>query len=556
MYGYDRVGKVVPASPTHGHLSQVAATATAAARRPPRPRDHRGDAQPVPRPGHARARRARRRRAADQQPAGGRGERAADVAAARPAARRGLQRVAPPGRRSACSRSATSTRPVRASCPTSTRRWASCSPVRRRRRRSPSGARSPRRWASVHASTSRVVPAGLHPTRSATLVAGRDTIGAVGEVAPEVLDAFGITGGSQSSSSTCDPCSGASRSRRSGSRRAATRRATSTSRSSFPRTFRRRSSTRRSARAPGPARRPRPVRRLPRRRHRRRRAQPRVPAAAAGAGPQPDRRRRRRRPPAGHHGRPPSSGPSCAADGRVDAADPGGSGCVVPMTLSALIVGAIAVRRARRVRTRATVDAISGPAAGLPAVVGGGRGADRHGATGRLGGHRAGQTATARSPSPWRRSDDEVDFAAEFDRLPDAEARLAGRTFGEIQSELSPTAVDGSRGDADRAPDIVFALAMARAAVQATDPDASPRDQALAVLPFAVQDLVGFDEIADTFAAGDLAALGRRASTPASPARRGRAARSTEAGRGGGRSARSPTSSASGSPRASCATSS
>ena len=39
-----------------------------------------------------------------------------------------------------------------------------------------------------------VVPAGLHPTRSATLVAGRDTIGAVGEVAPEVLDAFGITG--------------------------------------------------------------------------------------------------------------------------------------------------------------------------------------------------------------------------------------------------------------------------------------------------------------------------------------------------------------------------
>ena len=39
-----------------------------------------------------------------------------------------------------------------------------------------------------------VVPAGLHPTRSATLVAGRDAIGAVGEVAPEVLEAFGITG--------------------------------------------------------------------------------------------------------------------------------------------------------------------------------------------------------------------------------------------------------------------------------------------------------------------------------------------------------------------------
>ncbi len=36
------------------------------------------------------------------------------------------------------------------------------------------------------------VPPGLHPTRSATLVAGRDVIGALGEIAPEVLEAFGI----------------------------------------------------------------------------------------------------------------------------------------------------------------------------------------------------------------------------------------------------------------------------------------------------------------------------------------------------------------------------
>jgi phenylalanyl-tRNA synthetase beta chain len=36
------------------------------------------------------------------------------------------------------------------------------------------------------------VPDGLHPTRSASLIAGRDLIGAVGEVAPGVLDAFGI----------------------------------------------------------------------------------------------------------------------------------------------------------------------------------------------------------------------------------------------------------------------------------------------------------------------------------------------------------------------------
>ena len=37
------------------------------------------------------------------------------------------------------------------------------------------------------------VPPGLHATRSATLVAGRDVIGAVGEVAPDVLEAFDIT---------------------------------------------------------------------------------------------------------------------------------------------------------------------------------------------------------------------------------------------------------------------------------------------------------------------------------------------------------------------------
>ena len=36
------------------------------------------------------------------------------------------------------------------------------------------------------------MPAGLHPTRSATLLAGRDRIGVVGEIAPDVLDAFGI----------------------------------------------------------------------------------------------------------------------------------------------------------------------------------------------------------------------------------------------------------------------------------------------------------------------------------------------------------------------------
>jgi len=35
-------------------------------------------------------------------------------------------------------------------------------------------------------------PAGLHPTRSATLSLGRDAIGAVGEAHPDVLDAYGV----------------------------------------------------------------------------------------------------------------------------------------------------------------------------------------------------------------------------------------------------------------------------------------------------------------------------------------------------------------------------
>lgn len=38
-----------------------------------------------------------------------------------------------------------------------------------------------------------VVSAGLHPTRSATLSVGRDAVGVVGEVHPDVLDAYGIS---------------------------------------------------------------------------------------------------------------------------------------------------------------------------------------------------------------------------------------------------------------------------------------------------------------------------------------------------------------------------
>jgi hypothetical protein len=126
-------------------------------------------------------------------------------------------------------------------------------------------------------------------------------------------------------------------------------------------------------------------------------------------------------------------------------------------------------------------------------------------------------------------ADDELAFAEEFERLPDAEARLVGRTLGEIQQQLSPTALGGSRDEDDRTPDIVFALELARAAVQAADPDAPARDQALAVLPFAVQDLVGFDEIAETFASGDLTALAVRIDTGES-GETGQAGALTEAG--------------------------
>jgi len=37
------------------------------------------------------------------------------------------------------------------------------------------------------------VPPGLHPTRSASLVAGRDVVGTIGEVAPSVLRAFDVS---------------------------------------------------------------------------------------------------------------------------------------------------------------------------------------------------------------------------------------------------------------------------------------------------------------------------------------------------------------------------
>ena len=186
---------------------------------------------------------------------------------------------------------------------------------------------------------------------------------------------------------------------------------------------------------------------------------------------------------------------------------PGWVWVVVPMLVSGLLFGALAVA----VRTSGGDDgeSISGPAGELPAVVGA--------ADDLLGtvpapaviaeelGRKYGEVTVGFTDVP-----DELDFAAAFDRLPDAEARLLGRTLGAIQSQLSPTEVGGARTADDRAADIVFALALARATVVAMDPDGTDRDRALAILPFSVQDLEGFDDLAAQFISGDLDALAAR----------------------------------------------
>ena len=179
---------------------------------------------------------------------------------------------------------------------------------------------------------------------------------------------------------------------------------------------------------------------------------------------------------------------------------PGWLFVVAPMLFAALIVGGVSIA----VRSSGDDDGaedISGPAAELPAVVDAAEQLRTTTDAVTLGGQ-YGTIAAA-----YATLTDDVEFAAEFDRLPDAEAEVLGRTLGAIQNQLSPTAIGGARTDEDRGPDIVYALGLARGTVQALDPDASPRDQALDVLPFAVQDLVGFDALAEQLATGDLTAL-------------------------------------------------
>ncbi len=186
---------------------------------------------------------------------------------------------------------------------------------------------------------------------------------------------------------------------------------------------------------------------------------------------------------------------------------PGWVWVVVPMVVSALLFGALAV--AVRGGGDSDGESIAGPAEELPAVVGA---ADELLGTVPLPASIAEELGTRYGEVTvgFGEFEDELDFVAEFDRLPDAEARLLGRTLGAIQAQLSPTGVGGARTGDDRQADILFALRLGRSTIEAIDPDGTPREQALAILPFAVQDLTGFDEIAAMFADGDLDALSAR----------------------------------------------
>ncbi len=179
---------------------------------------------------------------------------------------------------------------------------------------------------------------------------------------------------------------------------------------------------------------------------------------------------------------------------------------VVPMVLAAALVGGVAIAVRSSSDDGATGPKVSGPAAALPAVTD---------AAAALLDQQLARTAIAAGLGAAYGEvtvglvtiTDEVQFAQRFERLPNAEAKLLGRTLGAIQAQLTPKVTGGPRDPAERSGDIRFALALARSTVQTAKPDASARDQALAVLPFSVQDLPGFDALAAMFSGGDIAAL-------------------------------------------------
>ena len=143
------------------------------------------------------------------------------------------------------------------------------------------------------------------------------------------------------------------------------------------------------------------------------------------------------------------------------------------MVVSALIFGAIAV--AVRSGGGDGGDEISGPAERLPAVVTAaqellGTVPPEQTIADELG--RAYGEATL-GFDDFAETGDDLAFAERFDRLPDAEARVLGRSLGEMQSQLSPSEVDGARGADDRAGDIIFGLQLSRAAIQTMEPEAT-----------------------------------------------------------------------------------
>ena len=192
---------------------------------------------------------------------------------------------------------------------------------------------------------------------------------------------------------------------------------------------------------------------------------------------------------------------------RVRRGVPGWLFVVVPMLLAALLVGGVSIAvRSSTDDGGAKAPDLSGPPASLPAVT--------DAATELLDGQPAAAAMAEQLGTKYGQVTlglgtvtDEVQFAQQFERLPDAEAKLLGRTLGAIQAQLTPEAAGGPRKAEHRADDIAFALALSRAMVLAAEPDAAPRDQALAVLPFTLQDLDGFDSFAATFADGDLTSL-------------------------------------------------
>ncbi len=320
-YGYDRIGKTVPKSARPRPALGAPAAPPPAARGAARARLHRGDAQPVPRARRSDARRARRRgRCASPTRSSPRRACCARRCARGCCAALAVQRVAPPHRRRAVRDRPRLPARRRATLPDEYEALgvvlAGADGARRRvavaRGRRGDGLRRPR------LDQARVPRrAAPDPLGDARRRARRRRRGRRGRTRRARR---------RSTSPSASPCSSSTsplvladepQAAQRGGRPAATRRATSTWRSLLGDDVpaERLEKAIRQARRRA-ARRPRPVRRVPRRRASADgQPQPGLPAAAAGGRPQPDRRRRGRRARQVHRrGEPSSARPSAAPD--------------------------------------------------------------------------------------------------------------------------------------------------------------------------------------------------------------------------------------------------